>query len=263
MLDGLFSDGVVLVESEGDRVVYQAAWDANELLQQMDLLFIPVNGKGAMPDIVRFFRTLRIPVAVIADLDLVRDIDVIPKLLKSISSDEKANNRLDGLSKQIKKDLSLIPPTLQPSDVKERLQKILGLEMDWSKMNDLEVLKELRKVANDLDRMTKLKKDGVGGYREEYPHLASSLDSAIEGFKKLGVFLVPCGELESWLSDECHENGPSRNKKQVWADHAATLIRQSPAQASNVIDFVKGVASYLSECKEQSITKDEIPSSNA
>ena len=132
--------------------------------------------------------------------------------------------------------------------------------MDWSKLEDREVLQGLRKVANDLDRMNKLKKGGVDGYREKYPQLASSLESAIEGFKKLGVFLVPCGELESWLSEECHENGPSRTRKQERADHAATLIRQSPAQASKVIDFVKGVACYLSECKEQSITKDEIPS---
>src|ERR1043166_4889494 len=44
IFDGMFADGVVLVESEGDRAVYQAVWESTPQISQLDILFVPLNG---------------------------------------------------------------------------------------------------------------------------------------------------------------------------------------------------------------------------
>jgi predicted ATP-dependent endonuclease of OLD family len=90
IFDGMFADGVVLVESEGDRAVYQAVWESTPQISQLDILFVPLNGKGPMADVATFFSALRIPVAVVADLDLIKDDGIIPKLLVALTVDPDA-----------------------------------------------------------------------------------------------------------------------------------------------------------------------------
>ncbi len=71
ILDGLFSDGVVVVESEGDRIVYEAAWDAIAPKFRCVIHFVPVGGTGGIAQALCFYRALKIPTAAIADLDLL------------------------------------------------------------------------------------------------------------------------------------------------------------------------------------------------
>src|SRR5262249_37642609 len=68
ILDGIFSKGVVLVESEGDREEYQAASEALEDYPSREAHFVPVGGTGGFAEPLRFYRSLDIPAAVIADL---------------------------------------------------------------------------------------------------------------------------------------------------------------------------------------------------
>ena len=115
IFDGLFADGVVLVESDGDRAVYQAVWEILTQEIQLDLLFVPVNGKGAMADIAGFFKTLQIPVAVIPDLDLIRDDGVIPKLLASMSTNETAAATIREECRIVAEAIRVFPqPLLRP-----------------------------------------------------------------------------------------------------------------------------------------------------
>jgi hypothetical protein len=46
ILDGIFSDGVGVVESEGDREVYEAAWSHISRDIPSELQFVPVGGTG-------------------------------------------------------------------------------------------------------------------------------------------------------------------------------------------------------------------------
>jgi hypothetical protein len=106
IFDGIFADGVVLVESDADRAVYQAVWESVPPTRQLDLLFVPLNGKGAMADVARFFRALQIPVAVIPDLDLVKDDGVIPKILGALSVEPEATNIIQLECRQVTTEIS-------------------------------------------------------------------------------------------------------------------------------------------------------------
>lgn len=247
IFDGLFADGVILVESDGDRAVYQAAWESLASKIQLDLLFVPVNGKGAMASIAHFFGTLRIPVAIVADLDLIRDDGSIPKLLIAMSVDESTIEEIRQKCRDVVEAIKLVPPTITPIEVENELLRIQELPRDWHVNNDEALMRELRSLGNRLDRMRRLKPGGISAYRSEHPGIASQLEALRVQFWLAGVFVVPVGELEAWLSEAFMKGGPSKERKQEWADEAATRIRQRPGDAGPITDFIKQVAAFLAE----------------
>lgn len=252
IFDGLFADGVVLVESDGDRAVYQAVWETLAQEIQLDLLFVPVNGKGAMADIAGFFKTLQIPVVVIPDFDLIRDDGVIPKLLGSMSTDETAAATIREECRLVAEAIRLVPPTITPPEVDTEIQRIHGLPKVWQNNDDEVVMRQLRGLSNRIDRMRKLKAGGIATYQREHPTIASQLEAVKQKLWQAGVFIVPVGELESWLTEDFMKDGPSRERKQEWADEAANRIRQRPSEAGLICTFVKQVAAFLAVREIQS-----------
>lgn len=252
IFDGLFADGVVIVESDGDRAVYQAVWESLAQETQLDLLFVPVNGKGPMADIAGFFRALQIPVAIIPDLDLVRDDGVIPKLLRAMSTDEATVGVIREECRAAAQAIRSVPPTITPPEVEKELQRIEALPKVWHDNDDDTLMKQLRGLANKLDRMRRLKPGGISAYESEHPAIAAQLEALRQKFWQAGVFIVPVGELESWLSDDFMMDGPSRERKQEWADEAASRIRQRPDKAGPISGFVRQVAAFLTEREIQS-----------
>ena len=68
ILDGIFSESVVIVEADGDRLVYHTTWETLAEELRLDVHFAAVGGLGGVADACRLYRTLHIPVAIIADL---------------------------------------------------------------------------------------------------------------------------------------------------------------------------------------------------
>ena len=252
IFDGLFADGVVIVESDGDRAVYQAVWESLPQETQLDLLFVPVNGKGAMADIAGFFKTLQIPIAIVPDLDLIRDDGVIPKLLLAMSADEATIRIIREECRVVTEAIRNVPPTITPTEAAGEIDRIQALPKVWHDNDDDILMKQLRSLANKLDRMRRLKPGGIAAFETDYPDIAGKLDAVRQRFWRAGVFIVPVGELESWLSVEFMKDGPSKERKQEWADEAASRIRLRPEEAGPISGFVKQVASFLAEREIQS-----------
>ena len=89
ILDGIFAQSVIVVEAEGDRLVYQAVWQsfADEIVQ--DVHFAQVGGTGGIASTLRLYKALRIPVGVIADIDLLTDLDKLRQVLKLMAPQER------------------------------------------------------------------------------------------------------------------------------------------------------------------------------
>ena len=247
IFDGMFSDGVVLVESDGDRAVYQAVWDSLAQATQRDLLFVPVNGKGAMADIAAFFTALQIPVAIIPDLDLIRDDGVIQRILKSMEIASDVAKILRDECRTVASAMRIVPPTITPQEVNVEIQRIHEKPKVWQNNDDEVVMRQLRNLSNKIDRMRKLKSGGIATYKNEHSSISAQLESVKGKFWKAGVFIVPVGELESWLSDDFMKGGPSQERKQEWADEAANRIRQDPENAGPIREFLREVAGFLAE----------------
>lgn len=245
VFDGLFADGVVLVESEGDRAVYQSVWEVISKPKQLDLLFVSTNGKGAMADIAKFFKTLRIPVAIIADLDLVPEVSVVGKLLSALGLEGFESSPLLGLCQEIAEMIQKIPPSISPVEVFDKLSDIRRLPADWSKGDDVEFVKHLRQLANRIDRMRKLKSGGIPFYQEHYEAVSKKLECVKDSLASHGIFVVPVGELENWF-DEKSPDAPSRERKQEFAEFISKSIRMKTENITPLGEFIQCVSGFVS-----------------
>ncbi|HEY8747794.1 MAG TPA: AAA family ATPase [Tepidisphaeraceae bacterium] len=248
ILDGIFADGVALVEADGDRAVYQASWESvTKGRPHRDVLFIPVGGTGGFAEIAAFYRRLKIPVAVIADLDLLTDPDKLGKILITSCGRERRDSILDKC-REIAKQIKEIPPCITPDQVRERLRAIADGPIDWTPKtdeqdDDVKLRKSLNGLAKEVDRLRHLKAGGVEGLKETALPLYEALTQIIEDCKPLGVFLVPVGEVEQWEPAGI-DDAPSHRKKAEWANWAAADVRRRPDAWSELHQFTRSLEAF-------------------
>jgi hypothetical protein len=241
-LDGVFSDAVVVVEADGDRSVYQAAWEVSERQSPLDILMVPVGGTGGFSGPLEFFRSLRIPIAVVADLDHFLDTKKFSTILSQLSCppDELAKlleegKALEGLILGLKQEIT-------PEEAAAELIALAKKCTDWAEGKDDRIMEELSDIKNRIDKVRRLKKGGLSAFDSE-PGLRGRIEALIEKCKQWGLFLVPVGELEWWLPELM--NDVSRRRKPLWASMAPARIRANPEKAGDIIGFVSKVAGYL------------------
>lgn len=240
ILDGLFAQAVTIVEGEGDRLVYGTTWEkvASEFCH--DVHFVSVGGIGGMADTCLLYRNLQIPVCVIADLDLLRELDTFERIVGSLTSAEKTKDALFRC-RNIITSIKALGPIFNEEETRTKLKKISDEELDWS--NEQQLVK-IRRSLSDLSAglsITARLKDGVESLKSQavYPDLKAFLGTC-RGF---GLFLVPCGELEDWVPGLMKE-GPSKRKKPEWANTAANRIREASVEDGDIWAFIRQMAKF-------------------
>ena len=90
-LDGVFHQGVVVCEADADARFYEAVLRSIELRRQVErppaYHFIHGGGKGELATLASAYRALHVPVAVIADIDILRNKPEFEKLFASLGGD--------------------------------------------------------------------------------------------------------------------------------------------------------------------------------
>ena len=193
VLDGIFAQAVAVVEADGDRLVYQAVWETVQPDFKIDLHFATVGGTGGIADTCGLYRTLRIPIAVIADIDMLVDSDKMRKVLTRLVEDAAVRDALITECEQVAGSVRTMPPTLSAGQVSSQLQALSKYGMNWEKDEDLPLQKAIRNLANQIDRTHRLKDGGLRAYQDG--PLGPQMASLLERLAQLGVFLVPVGEL--------------------------------------------------------------------
>ena len=90
--------------------------------------------------------------------------------------------------------------------------------------------------------MRGLKHGGIPALPDE---VAQPLASLVDELKNIGLFLVPVGELEDWLSSE--KIDVSKHNKWAWANAAALIIQRKGAAYGDIWDFVRQIARFLDQ----------------
>jgi hypothetical protein len=239
VLDGIFAQGVVVVEADSDRLVYGTAWESMAEEFHQDIHFATVGGTGGIADTCKLYRTLKIPVAVIADLDILTDLEKMKSILEVMGDGATAKDLLENVRK-IADAIRLQPPTISPAELMSELAQITVNHDIWVNEADVEVRRKLRTLSERVDRMRRLKNGGVARF---VPPLSTEIENLIANLKDIGVFLVPVGELEDWLQK--YELAASKRNKWAWANEAALKIQQVGRQQGNIWQFVRGVGDFL------------------
>lgn len=250
ILDGVFSEAVTVVESEGDRVVYSAACE--KLVEQSrslsdpvtddipyDMHFVSVGGAGGIASTCALYKQLRIPVAVIADLDVMNKEQCKP-VLESLTHREDATSILKDCHNVID-EIRQLQPILSENDFKGGLQEMRSRELDWSKGHAQELRRQLTDLASRLSHLAILKRGGIANFADK-TSILHKLKAILGRCRSVGLFLVEVGELEYWLKGIM--DGASKSKKSEWANEAALRIRQRPPQDDDIWEFIRKIASY-------------------
>ena len=241
VLDGIFAQAVVVVEADGDRLVYQAAWETLHDDFRIDLHLSTVGGTGGIADTCGLYRTLKIPIAVIADLDMLADGERMSRVLAKLMDDPKVRDDLIQSCNEVAEAVRSLPPSISPTDVTNQLSSIAAGSMDWNQRDDVELRRRLGRLANEIDRMRRLKRGGIAAYSGD---LCDKMSVLLEQLRNHGLFLVPVGELEEWLAT--YEVGVSKSDKRAWSNAAAQTIQKSGKRDGDVWGFVSSVGRHLS-----------------
>jgi hypothetical protein len=241
IFDGIFADAVTIVEADGDRAVYDAGRESMPKDSNLDVLFIPVGGTGGIADTAALYRALRIPVAVVADLDLIMDQEKLLQIVTVLSGASVATAIRDQCQVVAAK-IKAIPPTMKETDVQSRLLELGQSPCDWTRNDDHTMMCQLRRLAHEIDRMRRLKSGGVESF-EGYFDIQNGLEKIIAECRKAGLFLVSVGELEYWAED-LMAGGPSKRRKSEWATEAVRRIRATKVYETNIFQFMKDIEQF-------------------
>lgn len=242
VLDGIFSQAVAIVEADGDRIVYQAAWEVAGGDRNFDIHFATVGGTGGIADTCQLYRILGIPVAVIADLDLVVDLEKLKRVLGSLVENQSKVREMYAEARSISEEIRKLPPTVSEDETASILSRLAGQSYRWDQGEDRQLRGELSQLSGSLNRMRRLKSGGAIALPEP---LSTKLLEFIAHCQAEGLFLVPVGELEEWLAGR--NINASKKKKWAWANEAAQYIHSHPEEDQDIWLFVQQLGDFLTD----------------
>ena len=240
----MFSKGVVLVESDGDREVYQAAAEAIEDYPSRELHFAPVGGTGGFVNPARFYRSLNIPIAVVIDLDALCDIDRVVAIATILGSKPGDTDAAIGKLKALAQRVKSLPPEITEERVKSLLDELSKADLHWNSGDDNSLRRKLGELSRKLSRIGRLKEGGISAYADQ-PELQRQIEEVVEQFSQFGLFFAPAGELEDWVPQLMTDIPKGSKSKTDRAAIAAERIREASEKTGDVWAFVKNVLEYL------------------
>lgn len=239
VLESLFHRGVIICEGDPDRAVYQTVAQRFHASQHgEEFLFIHSNGKDAAKFPAKLLRESGTAVCIIADFDILNSEATLEGLLEGLTG-----NRLDESFKKLLVEISAAVETKSQTQSLEELKANVTAWFD--QLDD-----DLRRARKSLvsfaragsNKWDKAKKVGVSLLT---PADAAKADMLIEQLALLGLFVVPCGELESWMNLG-QPKGSKWNQSALQALHANSCPQE-------LLEFVGQVLAFLAPSKGNSL----------
>lgn len=210
IIDGIFYKHVIVTESDSDRAFYQ---EINKRLLDYkpdwgieDCLFLNAQNKQTVGTIVSMLRKIGVPAVSIIDLDMIKDGGSVFK--KYLESPN-------------------IPGTFHESLIAQK--------------NSLK-----NKFKNDSNYIKELNSEGLYYLLTHEPASYELGISFLNTLKDYGQFVVPVGELESWLKDLNDLTNHGNN----WLMEVFSLMGSDPSNESYVKPSDKDVWAFIYEIKE-------------
>ncbi|MFF6908652.1 ATP-dependent endonuclease [Streptomyces sp. NPDC012389] len=233
IVSGLFHDGVILCEAEGDCHFYAATIDALRTSgQHENVTLLHVNGKSRLADAAHKLRACGIPTAITADLDYLNDEGKLKEALMLLGGNwQDIEADMDCLRKQVSSSVTARPA----AEVKKEIATIIGNARGRETLSkfQMEQITELLKTA---DGWKSLKVAGISALTGDAHGAAKRV---LEYLARLGVFLVPVGELECWVREV-----PS-GRKSAWLTRVFEEGHHERPSAE-LRDFTNATITYLS-----------------
>jgi len=192
ILDGIFYKGVVLCEAESDCTYYSvtlAHLEDTQGLSASDILFAQCGGKDRLKKAYEALTAAGVPTAVIADVDILADRSKFEALFGA----------LGGETEDVATDYSVVSASVSNRAVRPRralavAQVDLVLKEGSGEYLSTSETRAIAEVLRSESGWKRLKNSGVRGVDNGAP--STALSSILEKSARVGLFIVPVGELE-------------------------------------------------------------------
>ena len=239
-LDGIFYLGAIVTEGDSDRAVYAMA--GSQIHAHHDLFYTHSHDKRSIKKLIRAYKIMDVPAASILDFDVLNETAVLRELLQGHAAVNMIDTILalrERVATAVSTDSDEHRLASAEAEMERQLAEISDTATASDKLTRLARLGDYLKHARDRWRQAKL--EGVAALTAE----------GLEAFAELwalcasvGLFIVPGGELESWLSNAVQAPRTEKNK---WVVHALTLMPQlTVLRTADIWGFVDQIHNYIS-----------------
>jgi energy-coupling factor transporter ATP-binding protein EcfA2 len=194
LLEGLFTDAVVICESDADCKFFASIRDtlaeAHSDSRRPDVLFTSCGGKHRMHVGVSALRAASVPVAVIGDFDLLNEWATLARLIAAAGGDP-AEFEIDW--RLLNSALTSASRTPSVAGVREAVSAALA-DLAEVTSKSLTPVREALKIETGWDRV---KNVGLAGVPKGDPFNAAV--RLLEGLRAIRVHLIPIGEMEDFV----------------------------------------------------------------
>ncbi len=231
VLEAVFHNGVVVCESDADRSIYQSV--ANIIFDNQNLLFIHAYNKQTIWQVVELLKKANIPVIAVTDIDILNSKTEIERLIKALN-ETCPNDYLKRVEK-ICKAVEGMSENEQLKNLKSIVEELhLQLEKDEHTLSGAKAA--LNRISKEASKWSEIKKHGVKKMPVGTKNTAKTI---IQKAKNFGLFIVPYGELESWMNLKTR-------RKNVWVVKALKKIQNKKCSAK-LEGFIKEILIKMGE----------------
>jgi ABC-type transporter Mla maintaining outer membrane lipid asymmetry ATPase subunit MlaF len=232
VLEGVFHDKVVICEGDADCRFYSCVLDAligaHTPVRRPDVMFTSCGGKARMPLVIRALKALDVTVNAVVDFDVMQNGKELREIVESYGS---AWGDLEPQWKQVSGALSQVAPSLSLAEVRSRVSELLnrasGPYLDEKTRASL---LDCLRTASPWAAAKRAGKSSLpsGGPTEAFMDLTGRL-------RKMGVFIVECGELERFVPS-LGSHGPA------WVNEALRKDLANDPELAPAREFVRDLA---------------------
>lgn len=250
VLNSLFYKGTVIMEGDSDRTFYEKI--ARLYYPDDEIHYIHAHNKQTIHKLIPTNAKAAVPHAVILDFDILREREDLKKIIEATGNSTYLSEILksqkiiqDAINKQSASSIYkiLVETFDRRLKAEHELEKIDNVKDDPDKIAEqriFELKSNIRNAIDESDKWKKVKELGIDGLPDETKSEFEKLNSLC---KKVGLFIVPCGSLESWLVP--HGVPATRNKKNKWISKALVWVSENEPDPMPVREFINEIHKYL------------------
>ena len=246
VLEGMFYKGVVATEADADAVFYQRLFQ--KIGPSDEIHFVNAHNKQTLKKVIQPYQTLGIKFALIADADVIRDKVEFKDIIDGIANEDIANTIMDEreavysyFQKQNKYE---ILEQLKNKTQEFASQSIPSSEDEPQKIDSalFDFRKGLKKLREDSDELSNFKKLGRKALKDDETTY-DIFNNLLKHCASQGLFIVPVGELESWLVD--YDVARSSNKSKWITKALEKLFDIEYNPEKEIWKFMDSLKAYL------------------
>jgi hypothetical protein len=193
LLEGLFTDAVVICESDADCKYFASVRDTLPVepgARRPDILFASCGGKSRMHIGVEALRAASVPVAVIGDFDVLNDWSLLSRLIEKAGGDP---SQFETDWRILSAALTSTSRTPSVAGMKEAVDTAFETVTEITP-KALSAVREAMKIENGWDRV---KNSGLSGVPKGDSYRSAT--RILDGLRGLGIHLIPVGEMEDFI----------------------------------------------------------------